>query len=218
MDGLKDNVELIEKIKAGNQQAFKFLFETYHPRLCNYASRFVEDEEAAQDIVQDCFVHLWECRKMVASDTVAPMLFTMVRNKCLNHIKHLNIVRNYERELSQQNNGEELLYRKDFWGNSDEKVLYEELKGEIMSQIDKLPPRTREVFMLSRFEGLKNREIAEQLNIAVKVVEKHITKTLKALADVDGTTLRKGKQAVLSNEECKKLYCFFVVVNAFCVS
>ena len=105
----------------------------------------------------------------------------MVRNRCLNHLKHLAVVQDYEAKIMVHTQGAELLYHTDFTGRADGKMLFDELREEIYKAMEELPPRTREVFELSRIQGLKNKEIAARLDISVKVVEKHITKTLSAL-------------------------------------
>ncbi|MDD4032058.1 MAG: RNA polymerase sigma-70 factor [Bacteroidales bacterium] len=153
-------------------------FLDYSPRLINYAVRFVATREVAQDIVQDCFVNLWE--KLGALDfiNVKSLLFTMVRNACLNYLKHKNVVNHYKFRYQSEIEGQERIYYYDFDYDSDAPLLHEEFEQQIQQVIDTLPPRCRQVFLLSRFEGLKNREIAEKLHISVTAVEKHIRKAL----------------------------------------
>lgn len=87
----------------------------------------------------------------------------------------------YNVQTLTQASGSEALYNLDFLGSADEELLYHELQRQIDETLQQLPECTRQVFMMSRFEGLKNREIAEQLGISVKVVEKHISKALSVL-------------------------------------
>ncbi|HEY9551364.1 MAG TPA: RNA polymerase sigma-70 factor, partial [Prevotella sp.] len=134
-----------------------------------------------KDIVQECFVQLWEDRSTLCVTSIQAYLFTMVRNRCLNYLKHLIVIEGYKEKMMAENKSEEMLYHVNFMHRPDGKILLEELYEEIDHTIENLPPRTREAFTMSRIAGLKNREIADRLGISVKVVEKHISRTLQAL-------------------------------------
>lgn len=176
-----DKEILINDLSAGRKEAFEYLFTTYYPRLRNYASHFIADVDDTEDIIQDCFVNLWSRRAMLTGVSLSSMLFTMVRNGCLNFLKHKAIAEGYNTQTLRQVSGSEALYNLDFLGSADEELLYHELQRQINDTLQQLPERTRQVFMMSRLEGLKNREIAEQLGISVKVVEKHISQALTLL-------------------------------------
>jgi RNA polymerase sigma-70 factor (ECF subfamily) len=169
---------LFKDIKAGKTDAYEYIFTKYYPRLHNYASHFIADEDDADDIIQDCFVHLWERREALTFISVSALLFTMARNGCLNYLKHKALVDNYEIDYLAHICGSEQLYNYDFLHKADETLLYNELQRQIEKVMETLSPRSRQIFTMSRFEGLKNREIAEQLGISVKVVERHISKAL----------------------------------------
>lgn len=172
---------LLNDLSAGRKEAFEYLFTTYYPRLRNYASHFIADVDDVEDIIQDCFVSLWNRRTMLTGISLSSMLFTMVRNGCLNFLKHKAIAQGYNAEELKHISGSEALYNLDFLGSADEELLYNELRRQIDEVLSNLPERSRQVFVMSRFEGLKNKEIAERLDISVKVVEKHITKSLAML-------------------------------------
>ncbi len=172
---------LINDLSAGSKEAFEYLFTAYYPRLRNYASHFIADVDDVEDILQDCFVSLWNRRSMLTGISISSMLFTMVRNGCLNFLKHKAIAEGYNTRELRQLNGSEALYNYDFLGSADTELLYDELQRQIADVLQTLPERSRQVFVMSRFEGLKNKEIAERLDISVKVVEKHITKSLALL-------------------------------------
>lgn len=189
-----DKEILINDLSAGSKEAFEYLFTAYYPRLRNYASHFIADVDDVEDIIQDCFVNLWNRRAMLTGVSLSSMLFTMVRNACLNFLKHKAIAEGYNTQELKQVNGSEALYNYDFLGSADEELLYNELRRQIGDVLRHLPERTRQVFVMSRFEGLKNREIAERLDISVKVVEKHITKSLAMLRK---RILRNGNAGLL---------------------
>ena len=192
MRTVTDNEALFEALRSGDATAYATLFSAYYLRLCRYALRFVRDEAATEDLVQDCFLRLYECREQLTPTSVSSLLFTMVRNRCLNYLKHQVLVEGYQADAMRQQSGSEQLYALDMTGNADATVLYEDLKHQLDTIIAGLSPRTREIFAMSRSQGMTNKEIAEALDISVKVVEKHITKALSALrnglkgnADID---------------------------------
>lgn len=178
MHNFSDEASLLKEIQLGNDKALEYLFKSYSPRLWGYAKRFIDDQELVRDIVQECYIRLWEKRARLKSISLSSLLFAMVRNSCLNHLKHRNIVEKYQIEYLANITGEERLYYVDFDCDTEHRLLYEELQEQIQIVINALPTRCREVFILSRFKGLKNREIAEKFQVSITAVEKHITRAL----------------------------------------
>ena len=125
----------------------------------------------------------WERRSLLSAVSLSSLLFLMVRNACLNYLKHGALVRHISIDYLNDLDGEEKLYSADLMLSADEPVLYEDLKRQINEALAQLSPRSREIFLLSRFKGLKNREIAEMLGISVTAVEKHISKSLRLISD-----------------------------------
>lgn len=109
-----DDKQLLGELKRGNNAAFEFLFKSYYPRLRGYAIRFIEDEETVRDIIQECFLRFWERREMLSAFSLTSLLFSMVRNGCLNYLKHRSIVEKYRVEYLAKVDGEERLYYADF--------------------------------------------------------------------------------------------------------
>ncbi len=175
----KDEILLLNEIKRGNEQAFQYLFTRYYRRLLGYASRFVENSEMSEDIVQDSFVKLWEKRNMLNATSLSSLLFTMVRNNCINYLKHEALVNIHSVDWLENLEGNEQLYSIDFCPDVEMDLLYKELKAQIPQILEELPQRTKEIFLMSRDQGLKNKEIAEQLAISTTAVEKHIKRALE---------------------------------------
>jgi RNA polymerase sigma-70 factor (family 1) len=173
-----DNELLIDEVREGKAEAYEYVFKTFYPRLRNYASHFVADVDDTEDILQDCFVRLWERRQTLTYVSLQALLFTMVRNGCLNYLKHQAIVNGYQVDHLAHVAGEERLYNYDMLNSTDTELLYDELQRQIDRVMERLSPRTRQIFIMSRTEGMKNREIAQQLGISVKIVERHIGKAL----------------------------------------
>ncbi|MDH6305644.1 RNA polymerase sigma-70 factor (family 1) [Parabacteroides sp. PF5-5] len=163
--------------------ALESLFRSHYRPLRAYAFRFVNNREVAEDIVQDVFFELWSKRDTIYFDkpeVVKSYLFKSVYNRSLNALSH----QTQKEQLRLENTNESLLlddYLSIYMQNQEQSLLLKELKTEIGKFINTLPPQCKKVFILSRSYELKNKEIAEQLGISIKAVEKQITKALHEL-------------------------------------
>lgn len=171
-----------------DETIFEGLYYKYSDRLYNFAFRFVSDEHTAQDIVHEAYGTLWEKFEGKESDAWQALLFRIVRNRSIDTLRHQSSLRIVSLTDSFRNVCDEGLYQMDFAVNdSDRKTIYDELTANIHSIMGKLPDRRREVFMMSRFQNMKNKEIAAALKISEKAVEKHIHKALTVFRkELDG--------------------------------
>lgn len=168
------DLELFEKLRAGDTSAYGILMKRYWDPLIRYASRIVRSTDAAEDIVQDSFVRIWERRDEWKSGTRPRLLlYTLVRNLAFNHQK------------SHRKRAELLLKRSSpgaFPGPTPVDLLEErELRAAIDEALERLPERRREVLVLSRFHGLSRGEIAAITRSSPQTVSNHLT---LALADL----------------------------------
>lgn len=173
-----DDKYLFEQIKRGDTKAFEMTFRRFAPRLEAFACRYTNDSIEAEDIVQEAFLKLWERRELLENISLSAFLFMLVRNDCLNRAKHQQIIESVEVRLTEMEQVEQL-YAIDFAEDPSTRLVYKELATAIDHIMEALPDKCREAFTLSRLKGLKNREIASQMAITEKVVEKHITRALK---------------------------------------
>jgi RNA polymerase sigma-70 factor (ECF subfamily) len=165
-----------EALAAGDITAFEMYFKTLYQPLCSYAYTFLQDKEEAEEIVQATFLSIWEKRQALNIKTSAKSyLYAMVRNACLNVIKHEKIKQKYV--------GEEMALADQGYESVSQTISSNELEKRIHYAMEKLPEQCRLVFKLSRFEELKYSEIAEQLEISVKTVENHMGKALKIMRE-----------------------------------
>lgn len=159
------------------------MYLTYYPKLVRFAKEFVILEEDAENITQDVFTDLWERpNSMIHIENMNAYLFRLVKNKCLDHLKRKISERRYTETI--QNSFELELYLKlQSLDQFDSCILSEgkEIEVLIHAAIDSLPERCREIFLLSRIENLKYREISERLGISVNTVECQIGIALKKL-------------------------------------
>lgn len=171
-----------------DETIFEGLYYKYSDRLYNFTFRFVSDEHTAQDIVHEAYGTLWEKFEGKESDAWQALLFRIVRNRSIDTLRHQSSLRIVSLTDSFRNVCDEGLYQMDFAVNdSDRKTIYDELTANIHSIMGKLPDRCREVFMMSRFQNMKNKEIAAALKISEKAVEKHIHKALTVFRkELDG--------------------------------
>jgi len=176
-DSLKPEPNIATQAPAITDIAdFEKLFKTHYSRLCSYANLFLNDPDAAEDVVQEVFFKLWKNRdEIIISTTVKSYLFRAVRNGCMNVIDHISV-----REAYKILNDEDMKHSE---GNPVDETIVSELEERIREPIDLLPPERRRIFIMSRFDGLKYREIADQLNISVKTVENQMYQALRFLRD-----------------------------------
>jgi RNA polymerase sigma-70 factor (ECF subfamily) len=168
------NTQLNIRLKEGSPVAYEELFKQIFPRMIGYCRLFLQDQAQANDLVQECFVRLWEKRSTIEiSQSVESLLFVMLRNKCLNYLRDHKL-HDFEKDIeSIKENELQHLYQFDFIGK-EEKSVEERLIEAIQQSIEKLPEKRRLVFIKTKVEGKKNKEVAEELDISVKAVEKHL--------------------------------------------
>ena len=166
----------IEALVAGDETAFEMLFKTYYQPLCNYAYTFLQDKDEAEEVVQSAFLSVWEKKTSLSIRTaVKPYLYAMVRNACLNVIKH--------GKIRQKHAVQEVALAPQSHDSTSHAFEGSELESRIQEAMNTLPDQCRLVFKLSRFEELKYAEIADQLNISIKTVENHMGKALKLMRE-----------------------------------
>ncbi|BDD08501.1 DNA-directed RNA polymerase sigma-70 factor [Fulvitalea axinellae] len=165
---------------------FERIYKAYYSRLCAYAYRLVHNYEEARELVVDVFMDIWERKVSLDSEERAKAyLFRAVLYQASNCLNRRDVRRRYM---------DEALKTETVMENSvDRIVAYKELYGELDKAVDKLPERCREVFELSRFSGMSNGQIAEELKISVKTVEAQMT---KALSRIKGHLAGKGVELV----------------------
>lgn len=156
------NTSTINSFRKGNQKAFQYIFTELYASICLFANKFLNNKDEAEDTVQEVFIELWNQRiKFENINQVKAFLYLSVKNKCLNIIKHLNIKQNYINEFKNESEQEEFF---------EENLIKAEVISQLIRAINNLPEQRKKIILLN-LQGLKNPEIAEDLNISVNTVK-----------------------------------------------
>lgn len=168
-----DNSEFIEALKSGESKAYTTLVDIYHHKLCIYAYSLSNDQNAAEDIVQNVFIRTWKNRNQLKSDfEIRGFLFKSVYNEFIDEFRKQKLVVPLEKKYIDAITT--------VVDDENEHALERKIKL-VKWEIQKLPPKCKEIFMLSKQDGLTNQEIAEYKQVSVKSVEAHITKAFSVL-------------------------------------
>lgn len=169
---------LINKLNAGDRKALETIFRLFYPRLTRYAQHYLADPDAAQDIVQELFVYLWERRGNIRSASLSALLLVSVRNRCLNYIEHQNYIGRY---LDHMPHSEvEHLYATNLSisANSADPTSAD---GSVLQQLldtvlNSLPDRQQEAYRYVRLNDCTLQTAAEEMNISISAVAKLVNK------------------------------------------
>ncbi len=163
--------ELLELIAQGNELAFRHLFETYHNKLYNYILKITGSKETAEDTVHDVFLKIWiQKEKLPGIQNLDGYLFRMCYNHAINGFRRMATETLVMATLQKKPEKANL--------TPEDQLLNKEIRKLIHRAVDTLTPQQKEVFKLSREVGLKQQEIASQLNISIFTVKKHLTNAL----------------------------------------
>ena len=156
--------------------SFEALFKANFKGLHAYAATIVTDGDAAEDIVQQTFMKLWERRDtMHEIDSLPAYLYRSVYNASLNYLKHVKVKAAYQQYATHQMNADAQQ------NTASSPAAVKELEGRIDAALKDLPEQCRTIFQMSRFEELKYREIADRLGLSVKTIEAQMGKALRIL-------------------------------------
>ncbi|MDR0766184.1 MAG: RNA polymerase sigma-70 factor [Odoribacteraceae bacterium] len=166
--------ELLARVAAGDERAFRRLFDCYQPRVYSFAMYVTRSAFLAEEIVQEVFMKVWIARRELAGvDYFIAYLKTIARNVASNHLKRVA----HERVIMQNMFAETSPPR----SVTEEEVIVNEFQCVLEDAIASLPPRQREVYLLHRCDHLKQEEIAERLGLSLHTVKEYMKKALSAI-------------------------------------
>ncbi|MEL7587830.1 MAG: RNA polymerase sigma-70 factor [Prolixibacteraceae bacterium] len=164
--------QMILDLKSGDILAFNRIFELYSSKLFHFAKVYLGSDADSEELVQEVFSILWERRNQLKDGfSFQSYLFTIAFNIIKKHFRQKKLFKNFAREELLK--GEET--------EPSEQIDYASLKQYILRLCEAFPPQRREVFMRSRFEGLSNQEIADQLGLSKKTIENHLNLALREI-------------------------------------
>ncbi len=171
---MKDSfeIQLLNDLKNSKLSAFESLFNTYYDKLFNYSIIFTKEKFVSEEIVLDIFTEFWQKKIFLnIKSNLFAYLLKSVKNRSLSYLKKVKIdfYNEEENEIEEEYN------------NPEKKFLFEEEFKKVENILELIPPRSREVFVLHKFDGLKYAEIADLLGISKNTVENHIVKALRIL-------------------------------------
>lgn len=195
----KGQAENIERMLGkGHEKAFTDFYAQYFAKLLLESNKYVKDIVVAEEIVQNVFVKIWErAVDFNEINSVKSYLYRSVINASINHINRQKNIEEHHQKILHHFTEEEV-------AELDEE---NELIVMLYEEIEKLPPKCREIFKLNRFERLKYREIAEKLAIAEKTVENHVGNALKLLREA--MLAKKSSTSGLAHLKILRLFSFF---------
>jgi len=165
--------DLVLSLKKGNLHAFGILFDRYGKRLFHFSNGYLKSVEDAEEIVQDVFLKIWNIRKeLVVDKSFESYLFTIAKNAILNKIR---------KSKSEQAYLSYVKLHPDQNVSLDDELDFSELDKAYIGAIERLSPRKKEIFLLSKEQFLPNSEIATKMNISIKTVENQMTSAISEI-------------------------------------
>ncbi len=170
---LKTHIDEEGLVLREEMSGHEVLFKKYFKPLAVYATRLLGDIEEAQDIVQDVFINVWNNKRDLTDEKdMTAYLFVAVKNGCLKKLRHQQVKHRYENYMKSETSPLD---------NPHHYMMLQEIEQCIEETLLSMPQRTQDIFVLSRYENKKYKEIAAALNISIKTVELHVGKALAAL-------------------------------------
>ena len=164
--------ELVNLLIRNDEAAFSELYIRFKDRLYYFCLNLLKSREEANDIVQEIFIRIWESRNFINPDlSFSSFLYTMARNRILNHFRDVDIDEKVKSILAQRTPVEDNSIESD--------LIYTEYQKILKEAIEALPPQRKKIFNMSREESLTHKEIAAQLGISVNTVQEHISESLR---------------------------------------
>lgn len=166
--------QLVIQLKNGDQASFRKLYSIYAPKLFAFSRKYLNTQDDAEEIVQEVFLRIWEKKENIdESQSFSAYVIQAAKHRIFN---------GFRKKVNEQAYLDYLVYTDRSSSNFTEKeVEYREIKLKADQAIQSMPPKRQEIFRLSRESGLKNKEIAEKLDISIKTVENQMGQALKYL-------------------------------------
>ncbi len=164
-----------------SENNFNRIYEEYYKKAFLFVKSYVHDDFVSEDIVSEAMIKLWGKMKERPVESVQPYLFTILKNSALDHLKHETVRKTAYKSINEMLKLELKLRISVLESRDPDKLFSSEIQEIVQSTLASLPEKTREVFMMSRFQYKTNKEIADLFGITVKGVDYHISGTIREL-------------------------------------
>lgn len=166
--------ELVSLLKKGQEAAFTILYQRHWAIVYQQVYRILRDDEECRDVIQEVFSSLWLKREQLADDTnLGAYLYIQGRNKVFSLLAKKRVRSDYLNSIAQ--------FMEQADRNMTDLLEEKEILARVKQEINRLPPRMREIFILSREEGRSHKEIADLLGLSEQTVKKQVHNALKTL-------------------------------------
>jgi len=170
--------------KINNEIDFNAFYDKFYLRFVKYASWYLNDRAAAEDITQTTLMEYWINRRNFDDKTdILGYLLTIVKNKCLNYLKHLQVADEYQRSQTAMYDWEINARIQTLENSSYNEIFSQEIMAIVRKTLEDLPDQTQKIFKLSRFQDKSRKEIAKELGVSQQTVDYHINKALAYLLE-----------------------------------
>ena len=168
---------LISGLKMGHHDSYEARFKLYYAKFVNFADAILRNRTVAKDIVQEAFIRIWLNKSNLnENQSLENYIYVIVKRLVLNYIRDTKPSESLESDKVQ-------IAQSNSWGGEDLIIIANEIQNKVHEIVLGMPAQRRSVFMMSRIHGLSNKEIAENLQISVKTVERHMTMALAELRE-----------------------------------
>ncbi len=166
-------------------QEFETIYVTHHSRMLRFAQEYVNSKEDAENIVHDIFLELWDNKSnLLVHTNIFSFLFTSVKNRCIDFLRHKTTVEKSKSQILYETNNL-FKFNLESLEAIDDKVFSEQNIEEIIQDaINSLPEKCREIFILNKIQGKKQKEIAKLLDISINTVEAQMAIAYKKLREL----------------------------------
>lgn len=161
--------------------SFNEIYNTFYKKSYLFVKSYIHDDMAAEDIVAESLIKLWERMKQEEVDPIHPFLFTILKNRSLDYLKHQVIKKEVIDSIAKKLNRELEIRTSSLEASDPKEIFSSEVERIIHTTLNSLPDRTRKIFLMSRFGNKSHKEIAEIFNISVKGVDYHIAQSVSTL-------------------------------------
>lgn len=171
--------------QSKNHIDFEEIYISFYPRLKRFAQEYVVNEADAENIVQDIFLSLWEKREFISAErNLTSFLFTTLKNKCIDFLRHRIVVQNAANKIQQEFEWTMQLKLQSLEEFDEQIFTKNDIESLIQNAIQSLPEKCRQIFIMNKIEGKKQKIIAQELQISVNTVENQMTIAYRKLKQI----------------------------------